>query len=165
MTLMFQTSATRKVFNIVRLNIPCNKTDKLLFAAATSINIGDGRKISIWHEAWVQGQRPCDFAPNLFMIPKRKNRTLLHWALHNNYWIHDVNLQNRGFTAQHLVEFTRVWREVNHCGLSTKHAGLHSLEANKTWTIHHWVSIRAQFLGAVETSFMTLIWKVWGTQT
>lgn len=36
-------------------DIPCDKTDKLLFAAATSANIDDGRKISFWHRAWVQG--------------------------------------------------------------------------------------------------------------
>jgi len=53
---------------------PCTNNDKLLFAAATSIIVGDGDNISFWHSAWFQGIRPCDFAPNIYKLSRKKNR-------------------------------------------------------------------------------------------
>jgi len=90
--------------------IPCNDTDQLLFAAATTITIGDGRKTKFWDSAWMQGRRPRDVAPSLFEISKRKNRTL-HEALHANTWIRDIDLQHPSFSARHLAEFVQVWTE------------------------------------------------------
>lgn len=37
--------------------IPCDDIDKLLFAAATTIAIGDGAKLSFWDSAWLEGRR------------------------------------------------------------------------------------------------------------
>ncbi|WVZ67071.1 hypothetical protein U9M48_016209, partial [Paspalum notatum var. saurae] len=48
------------------LEVPCNETDKLLFAAATRIEIGDGAKTSFWHCAWAKGWCPRDIAPDIF---------------------------------------------------------------------------------------------------
>ncbi|WVZ55767.1 hypothetical protein U9M48_006389 [Paspalum notatum var. saurae] len=63
---------------------PCNKKDRLLFAAATSISIGNGKKISFWHSGWLQGQRPCDFAPRLYAISKNKKRVVQNLELQPN---------------------------------------------------------------------------------
>ncbi|WVZ95330.1 hypothetical protein U9M48_041112 [Paspalum notatum var. saurae] len=43
---------------------PCTETDKLFFAAATSIHVGDGKLASFWDTAWLRGLRPRDFAPH-----------------------------------------------------------------------------------------------------
>ena len=45
---------------------PCDTTDWLLFAAATSITVGDGKRTSFWCSAWLQGPRPQDLAQNIF---------------------------------------------------------------------------------------------------
>jgi len=39
------------------LDTPCDTTDRLLFAAATSITVGDGMRTSFWSNAWLHGQR------------------------------------------------------------------------------------------------------------
>jgi hypothetical protein len=62
---------------------PCTNNDKLLFAAATTIIVGHGDSISFWHSAWFQGLRPCDFAPSVYKLSRKKNR-LLKGALDNN---------------------------------------------------------------------------------
>jgi len=88
---------------------PCNTTDQLLFAASTTLTIGDGKRALFWSSAWLDGQRPCDVAPHLFAISRRKNRTLQQALLDNN-WIRDINLQHHNFSAQHLAEYTHLWQ-------------------------------------------------------
>ena len=36
--------------------LPCDETDRLLFATCTTIRIGNGRKASFWDSGWVQGR-------------------------------------------------------------------------------------------------------------
>src|SRR5688572_871761 len=84
-------------------DIPCSQVDHKLFAAATTITIGDGKKASFWHSSWAQGQTPRDMAPNLFNISRTKNRTL-HDAMIDDVWIRDLNLLHRGFSVTHFVE-------------------------------------------------------------
>lgn len=54
---------------------PCDDTDKLLFAAATSITIGNGATVSFWESAWWQGRRMKDVAPLVYAVSKKKNST------------------------------------------------------------------------------------------
>lgn len=42
----------------IGLGNPCTETDRLLYAACTKIEPGDGERISLWHDAWVTGHRP-----------------------------------------------------------------------------------------------------------
>jgi hypothetical protein len=85
--------------------IPYDKVDKLLFAASTTLTIGNGERASFWKSAWLNGQRPCDVAPHLFSISRRKNRTL-HQTLPANNWIRDIDLRHPSFSAQHFAEYT-----------------------------------------------------------
>ena len=50
--------------------LPCNETDKYLFAATTTIKIGNGKKIAFWNSAWMQGIRPRDLQYTLY--PRKK---------------------------------------------------------------------------------------------
>ncbi|WVZ94291.1 LOW QUALITY PROTEIN: hypothetical protein U9M48_040197, partial [Paspalum notatum var. saurae] len=95
---------------------PCNKKDRLLFAAATSISIGNGKKISFWHSGWLQGQRPCDFAPRLYAISKNKKRSL-EGAVQNKNWIKDIDFRHRNFSAGHFLEYVQLWRAVQNLEL------------------------------------------------
>lgn len=89
----------------------CNKKDKLLFAACTSIAIGDVVKTSFWNNAWLRGQRPRDIVPNIFAVSKRKNR-MLRAAIQNQNWIRDINLQHESFSPTHFQEFVTIWTTV-----------------------------------------------------
>jgi hypothetical protein len=55
----------------------CDDTDKLLFAAATTITIGNGAKISFWESAWMQGRRLKDVAPLVYAASKKKEHNAL----------------------------------------------------------------------------------------
>jgi hypothetical protein len=66
--------------------------------------------VKVKDNAWFQGLRPRDFAPNVYKLSRKKNRSL-KGALDNN-WIRDINLQHRGFTAQVFTEYAQLWRAV-----------------------------------------------------
>jgi hypothetical protein len=75
---------------------------QLLFAADTSITIGDRMTTKFWHSAWLNGTRLKDTAPLLFASCHQKNRTVTQ-ALHQNTCMLDLAPQN--LTAQHLAMF------------------------------------------------------------
>jgi len=81
---------------------PCTTKDKQLFAAATTITVGNGDKISFWESAWIQGRRPRDMAPAVYNISTRKNRNLRE-ALENNNWVRDLDLHNAHFSTVHYI--------------------------------------------------------------
>ena len=139
---------------------PCNTTDQLLFAASTTLTIGDGKRALFWSSAWLDGQRPCDVAPHLFAISRRKNRTLQQALLDNN-WIRDINLQHHNFSAQHLAEYTHLWQATRRIILrmGTPDNLSWKFEENGEYTTSS--AYHAQFIGATKNNFEALIWKPW----
>ena len=144
--------------------IPCNETDKKLFAAATTITVGNGSRTSFWHCGWFRGQRPIDFAPNLFMISRKKSR-MLGDALRNNNWIKDLNFHHPGFSLHHLREFVDLWKATQTISLNSE------TQDEITWKflVDGNYSARsaynAQFIGSTITNFDTLIWQSWAPAT
>jgi hypothetical protein len=47
---------------------PCTTQDSELFAAATKVIIGNGRKALFWEASWLDGRRPKDIAPLIFEV-------------------------------------------------------------------------------------------------
>lgn len=88
-------------------DLPCDETDRLLFAACTNITLGDGRTAKFWQSGCLQGRRPKDIAPNLYKISKRKKRTVAD-ALANNSWIRELR-NSSALTVTHLAEFAQLW--------------------------------------------------------
>ncbi|WVZ75406.1 hypothetical protein U9M48_023459 [Paspalum notatum var. saurae] len=82
------------------LEIPCNDTDRLLFAAATEIIIGDGARMSFWHCAWAKGQRPKDIAPDIFAASSKRKLSLWE-VLAEQAWVRSVDIQQI-CTVEHL---------------------------------------------------------------
>jgi hypothetical protein len=68
------------------MSVPCDDTDKRLFQAATTIELGNGAKINFWHDNWLQNSCPKDIAPLCFKLAKRKQKGV-HQELHNNNWL------------------------------------------------------------------------------
>ncbi|PVH48138.1 hypothetical protein PAHAL_4G258500 [Panicum hallii] len=131
------------------MGTPCNKTDKLLLAASTEIQIGGGKKISFWHSVWTAGRRPKDIAPDIYALSRRKNRKL-HEALsdNDNQWIRDIMLRPN-ITKHHLQQFIDLWVIVRET-------------ANGEYSAAS--AYRAQFLSSIATKLQPLIWKPWATQ-
>ena len=61
--LWFEWSATPKPW--VGLGTPCDEADRDLFAACTTVKIGDGSKALFWKSPWLDGLRPMDCSQNL----------------------------------------------------------------------------------------------------
>ncbi|WVZ54435.1 hypothetical protein U9M48_005227 [Paspalum notatum var. saurae] len=139
---------------------PCNKKDRLLFAAATSISIGNGKKISFWHSGWLQGQRPCDLAPRLYAISKNKKRSL-EGAVQNKNWIKDIDLRHRNFSAGHFLEYVRLWRAVQNLELQPNNEDAITWKFTSSGEYSSNSAYRAQFFGSVQTNLKHLIWQTW----
>ncbi|WVZ88362.1 hypothetical protein U9M48_034892 [Paspalum notatum var. saurae] len=124
---------------------PCTETDKLFFAAVTSVQVGDGKIAPFWH---------------VFHISKRKNRTL-HQALNNNTWIRDLNIQHASFSVTHLMEFCNLWVEVNQLRLQpgVPDSIVWNFSSNNQYSARS--AYQAHFLGSMRTDFEWIFWKAW----
>jgi len=99
----------------VGLGSPCTTHDKELFAAATRMTIGNGKKGSFWESSWLDGLRPKDVAPQIFELSKKKN-VKVDKALENDFWITQINMQD-GFSVQHIFQFYKFWEMLQHIHL------------------------------------------------
>ncbi|KAK1609205.1 hypothetical protein QYE76_032878 [Lolium multiflorum] len=86
------------------MKIPMTKKDKALFAAATSIKIGNGETAIFWSDRWLFDQTPAEIAPDIFKISIRKNRTVKD-ALTNEKWLLDLR---HNLDVQHLPQLLRL---------------------------------------------------------
>ncbi|WVZ95115.1 hypothetical protein U9M48_040917, partial [Paspalum notatum var. saurae] len=142
------------------LGTPCNDTDRLLFAAATRIVIGDGAKTSFWHCAWANGRRPKDIAHDIF-IASRGRRCSVREALFDLTWVRHIDLQAI-HTADHLKQFVDLWY------LTQSVALVHDTEDRIIWRFNAFgtystaSAYRVQFAGHTGLNLKSLIWKPWG---
>ncbi|WVZ93661.1 LOW QUALITY PROTEIN: hypothetical protein U9M48_039626, partial [Paspalum notatum var. saurae] len=140
--------------------LPCSTADKQLFAATTTITLGDGRSTSFWDSAWLQGLRPRDLAPLIYLISRRKNRTVQD-ALCNSNWIRDLNLQSASLSGSHLVEYCSLWSQVNRVQLHPATPDTTSWKLTQSRQYSTKSAYEAQFCGSVRTDFEWIIWKNW----
>lgn len=146
----------------VGLGTPCNRTDRLLFAPSTTLQIGDGAKISFWNSAWASGCRPRDLAPDVFALSRHKNRCL-NEALTDHRWIRDLNFQGI-VTAGQLQQIINIWGFAQNVQLdeNTPDKITWKWTANGVYSASS--AYRAQFLGSVKSKLKPLIWKPWAPQ-
>ncbi|PUZ58470.1 hypothetical protein GQ55_5G511600 [Panicum hallii var. hallii] len=130
------------------------------FQAATTITVGNGSTTSFWHCGWFRGQRPIDFAPNLFSISRKKNR-MLGDALRNNNWTKDLNFHYPSFSLQHLQEFVNLWKATQTISLNAESQDeiTWKFTANGNYSARS--AYNAQFIGSTITNFDTLFWRTW----
>ena len=67
----------------------CDDTDRALFAAATTVTVGDGRTALFWQSTWMGPGTLAQGYPSLFKLSRHKNRTVFQ-ALQNETWINDL---------------------------------------------------------------------------
>ncbi|WVZ72900.1 hypothetical protein U9M48_021288 [Paspalum notatum var. saurae] len=141
------------------LEIPCNNTDRLLFAAATTIVLGDGAKTSFWHCAWAKGRCPKDIAPDIFAA-SRGRKLSVREALTDQAWVRRIDLQAIR-TASHLHQFVDLWSLSQSVSLAqdTKDRIIWNYNASGAYSAAS--AYRFQFLGHTSHNLTTLIWKPW----
>ena len=54
------------------MGTPCTDKDEDLFAANTTVIIGDGKMAKFWESSWMNGVRPKGIARKIFEISKKK---------------------------------------------------------------------------------------------
>jgi hypothetical protein len=64
-------------------------TDRQLFFCSTEIILGNGKNTPFWEARWLNGMSPKELAPNLFLVPRMKRRTI-YKELQNLNWIRNV---------------------------------------------------------------------------
>ncbi|WVZ79135.1 hypothetical protein U9M48_026746 [Paspalum notatum var. saurae] len=127
------------------LEIPCNDTDRLLFAAATTIVIGDGAKTSFCHCAWAKGRRPKDIAPDIFAA-SRGRKLSIREALAEHAWVRCIDLQAIR-TAEHLKQFVDLWSLAQSVSLTQAAEDRIFWNCNASGTYSAASAYRVQFLG------------------
>uniref|UniRef100_A0A8I7BH24 Reverse transcriptase zinc-binding domain-containing protein n=1 Tax=Hordeum vulgare subsp. vulgare TaxID=112509 RepID=A0A8I7BH24_HORVV len=126
---------------------------------ATRITLGDGAKASFWNDAWLQGQCPKLFAPALYNISMRKNRSVKE-ALAHDTWLMDLR---SGLTEQMTDELTNLAALLDdvqlqpdeHDSIVWRFSQKGSYSARSAYIL--------QFEGAIKFDCHHLIWGAWAT--
>jgi hypothetical protein len=81
--------------------------------------------------------------------------------MRNRAWITDIDLRHAGFTFQHFVEYVRLWSALSHIQLHPDRQDNINWNFKPDGKFTTGSAYHAQFVGATQTNFKQLIWKVW----
>jgi hypothetical protein len=141
------------------LGTPCTTQDSDLFAAATKVTIGNGKKALFWEAAWINGRRPKDIAPLIFDVSERKKITI-HKALEENSWVSQVNTRV-GLTLDHTVQYTNLWEMLQAVHLEPNTPDAITWKLTNDGCYSSKTAYNMQLLGHTESPMPSLVWKPW----
>ncbi|KAF8730242.1 hypothetical protein HU200_017220 [Digitaria exilis] len=87
-----------------------------LFRTCTTIVLGDGRRVSFWHDRWLQGKSPKEIAPNIYRLAWRKNERVAT-TLANGHWKRGLRRMN---TTEQINEYVELWGLIRDVRLGTQ---------------------------------------------
>lgn len=87
--------------------VPCEMADLNLFAACTSISLGDGLTAKFWSHRWLGGNAPKELAPGLYNLARSKQLTVRE-ALHNGSWMRGLRNINSAILMDSFIDLW--WR-------------------------------------------------------
>ncbi|XP_047077517.1 uncharacterized protein LOC124687826 [Lolium rigidum] len=94
--------------------VPCDRVDKHLFSACTTIVLGNGDKCSFWYDRWLDGSAPQCIAPLLFQLDRRKN-LLVKVALEGSKLMKGLE---RISSVEEMDQFFILWQKIQTVELS-----------------------------------------------
>lgn len=138
---------------------PCNEEDKALFAAATTVSIGDGSTALFWHSSWIGPNTLASAYPVLLSHSKCKNRTVRD-ALRDDTWIEDLR---HGDTQPLLQKFVQLNRLIIAAAPELREGERDTIRWNHEATGKYTSSsaYAMQFQGWILSDLDELIWKAW----
>lgn len=151
--LWFQWHHKERAWN--KLELPCDNTDRELFAASTVVMIGDGKTAKFWTSSWADGRTPMSFAPTLLKKAKRKKLSVWN-ALQKNRWMSHISPL---LTAAEIQEYVLLWEAVQQIHIDT---------TREDTVIWHWTTdgeytsksaYHIQFEGTFNKLRIMPIWK------
>jgi hypothetical protein len=102
------------------MNIMQNEIEKSLFRACTSISLGNGKKVSFWHDRWWHGECPKDIAPSLYKLAWRKNISVAE-GLQDRKWTRGLQ---RITSTDEINQLVDLWHKISEVNLSTEEDGI-----------------------------------------
>jgi hypothetical protein len=139
------------------LGTPCTPQDKELFAVATRVTIGNGKKVQFWEAPWLDGRRPKDIAPLIFKDSKRRKCTVSK-AMENNSWVSQINMQD-GLSVEHIVKFANLWELVSNLQMDPTTPDTISWKLTTSGCYSSKSAYTMQFLGHPNYSMPSLVWR------
>ncbi|XP_020189090.1 uncharacterized protein [Aegilops tauschii subsp. strangulata] len=140
---------------------PCNSEDMALFAAATTVTIGDGSTALFWHSRWLGACTLAAAYPGLYNHSKRKKRTVRE-AIRDDTWIKDLR---HGDTLTLLPDFIRLNRQITTAATvfsdGTQDTIRWNQEAKGQYTARS--AYAMQFQGRLRSTMDDLVWKTWAS--
>ena len=143
----------------IGMDTPCTDEDRDLFAAATTVTVGNGRTARFWNSSWPNGLRPRDIAPDIFVLSKKKNCSVQQ-ALSNNTWISHIDISN-GLTLDHVQQFAHLWEKVAQVTLAEDMEDSIIWKFTKDGSYSASSAYKAQFEGLTTSAMALSVWKVW----
>jgi hypothetical protein len=83
-----------------------------LFYAYTKIVVGNGMRTNFWEAPWLDGSKPKDIAPLIYVESKRKKLTVNKATTHDA-WITMIHIAG-DFTITHMEQFVDIWVKLQH---------------------------------------------------
>jgi hypothetical protein len=143
----------------VGLGNPCNAHDRELFAAATNVTIGNGKRALFWEASWLQGKRPKDIAPLIFDISK-KRKCSVRKAMENEFWVSQINMQD-GISFDHIVQFSKLWEMLQDVQMDNDTTDEISWKLSNDECYSAKSAYNMQFEGHIISHMPSLVWKPW----
>lgn len=135
--------------------VPCSVSDRCLFAACTTIHIGNGKLARFWTDCWLDGEAPARLAHALFKLAVRKNLSVEE-ALQNGRWMRGLRrMDNR----QDLDLFVLLWGKIQEVQLTDEADTISwSLFADKVYSAKS--AYEVQFFGRIKLPDLERVWRV-----
>jgi hypothetical protein len=137
--------------------LPCDATDRQLFAVATEITLGNGMLADFWSDRWLQGRAPREIAPSLFKIASRKRRNVKD-ALSNLRWILDLS---RGLQPEMIGEVAELAMLLDEVTLNEEDQDKIRWRFEASGEYSASSAYLIQFEGAITSDIAPMIWEGW----
>ena len=140
--------------------MPCDDQDRQLFAAATSVSVGNGERALFWESTWLGPLPPKAIAPSLFARCRCKNH-IVKDALQGQKWIYDI--RRPPLSDANIFEFRRLWNMLNEAQVSLQPDVPDSITWKKSHsgTYSAAAAYKLQFVGRIGSDLENMFWKAW----
>lgn len=126
-----------------------------LFSACTDISLGNGQRARFWMDRWLQGMAPSSIAPELFVLARQKNLSVVE-ALTANRWMKGLQRMDN---EQAIDQFIKLWEMIQSVTLSDGPDTI-TWKLNKDGIYSSESAYSAQFIGRIITPSLNAAWKV-----
>ena len=121
---------------------------KAFFAAATILEVGNGKNTCFWADRWLCGQNLQKSFPNLFgAVAARARKRKVFDALNNRTWVSGIR---DALTVHVLTEYIHLWELLSNVELQLDVEDTHMVQFSTTGQYTSKLAYEALFIGAIQ---------------